>query len=158
LEIAGSAAYINIANTTSQTVAQQQPFYLSNELLKHEMRFNQGSYELKVEQSGVYDLFATIATNEPLQLTVYVNGVPVSSTNFGRDSGASRCYVRQFIALKRGDCVSVHNFLTASATVTTVSSGNGAYVSNNLGFALFKMNPNCDPRPCPPPCIVKKRK
>ena len=87
-----------------------------------------------------------------------MNGVGVSSTNFGRDSGASRCFVRQFIALKCGDVVSVNNFLSASAHVSTVSSGNGQYLSNNVGFALFKMHSNCEPRPCPPPCELKHKK
>ena len=158
LQVAGSSAYINLSDNTSQTVSQNSPFYLSTLDLSKEVAFTQGSYEVKIEQSGVYDLFATVATNEPLQLTIFVNGVGISTTNFGRDSGASRCYVRQFVALKRGDCVSVNNFLSASAFNRTVASGNGNYVSNNLGFCLFKMHSNCDPRPCPPPCVLKKKK
>jgi len=158
LAVAGSAAYINICDSTKQTVAQNAPFYLSTKALEHDINFVQGSYDVKIEQSGVYDLFATVATNEPLQLTVFVNGVGVSTTNFGRDSGASRCYVRQFIALKCGDVVSVNNFLTASPTINTVSSGNGQYLSNNVGFALFKMHANCEPRPKPNPCELKPKR
>jgi len=158
LAVAGSAAYINICDSTKQTVAQNAPFYLSTKALEHDISFVQGSYDVKIEQSGVYDIFATVATNEPLQLTVFVNGVGVSTTNFGRDSGASRCYVRQFIALKCGDVVSVNNFLTASPTINTVSSGNGQYLSNNVGFALFKMHANCEPRPKPNPCELKPKR
>ena len=158
LQVAGSSAYINLTDNTQQVVAQNKPFYLSVTDLKHEMKFKQGSYEVKVEHSGVYDIFATVATNEPLQLTIFVNGVGISTTNYGRDSGASRCYVRQFVALKRGDCVSVNNFLTASATVQTVSSGSGNYVNNNVGLSLFKMHSNCKPRPCPAPCTLKNNK
>lgn len=155
LQVAGSSAYINLTDSTSQAVAQNNPFYLSIIDLKQEIKFTQGTYEVKIEQSGVYDLFATAATNEPVQLTIFVNGVGVSTTNYGRDSGASRCYVRQIIALKRGDCVSMNNYLSASPTVTTVASGYGNYVDNNIGFCLFKLHANCEPRPCPPPCTLK---
>jgi hypothetical protein len=143
LQVAGSSALINLTDNTSQVVAQNQPFYLSNTDLKREIEFRQGSYRVEIEQSGVYDLFATVATNEPVQVTIFVNGCGVSTTNFGRDSGASRCFVRQLIALKRGDHVSMNNYISASATVTTVDSGNGNYVNNSLGFCLFKLHPNC---------------
>jgi len=155
LAVAGSSAYINLCSSTEQMVAQNAPFYLSTNALERDVDFKQGSYSVEIEQSGVYDIFATVATNQPLQLTVFVNGVGVSTTNFGRDSGASRCYVRQFIALKCGDVVSVNNFLSASSDVHTVSSGLGQYLSNSVGFALFKMHANCEPRPCPPPCKCK---
>jgi hypothetical protein len=123
LQVAGSSAYIGIGNNTSQLVAQNQPFYLSNNFIDKNIDFQQGSYSIEIKETGVYDLFVTIATNEPLQMTVFVNGVGISTTNFGRDSGAARCYVRQFVALKCGDHVSIINYLSASSTVSTVSSG-----------------------------------
>ena len=157
LQIAGSSAFANITDNTEQLIAQNQPFYLSTIDHKREVQFRQGSYHVEIDQSGVYDLFATASTNEPVQVTIFVNGVAISTTNFGRDSGASRCYVRQLLALKRGDHVSMNNYLSASATVETVNSGVGNYVNNNVGFCLFKIHSNCEPRPCPPPCCLKKR-
>lgn len=143
LQVAGSSAYIALVNASKQTVTQNQAFYLSIASDVHDVSFLTGSRFLTIQQSGVYDIFAEVATNEPVQIAILVNGVVIPYTTFGRDSGAARCRMRQFIELNKGDQVSVVNNLSASASVTTVSSGNGAYVSSNLLLSLFKAHSIC---------------
>ena len=153
LAVAGSSAYIDIANSCNQVVAKTQPFYWTTESENKNILYKTGDTTVDVVESGVYDIFVEIAVNEPVQISIAVNGVPVPSTIFGRDSGAARVYLRQFLSLNKGDKVSVINNLSASPDVTTVLSGNGQYISNNALINIFKMHPICPPKPCPPkPC------
>ena len=143
LQVAGSTAYMALTNASTQVVNQSQPFYFSTASDIHDVSFLPGAKYVTIQQSGVYDVLAEVATNEPVQITIFVNGVAVPSTIFGRDSGAARCRLRQMVRLLKGDQVSVVNNLSASAFVKTVSSGNGSYVSSNLLFSLFKAHSVC---------------
>jgi hypothetical protein len=131
-------------------VAKTQPFYWTTESEIKNILYKTGDTTLDVVESGVYSLFVEIAVNEPLQISIAVNGVPVPSTIFGRDSGAARVYLRQFLSLNKGDKVSVINNLSASPDVTTVLSSNGMYVSNNALVSMFKLHSICPPKPCHP--------
>jgi len=150
LAVAGSSAYIDIANSCNQVVAKTQPFYWTTESENKNMLYKTGDTTVEVVESGVYNIFVEIAVNEPVQISIAVNGVPVPSTIFGRDSGAARVNLRQLLSLNKGDKVSVINNLSASPDVKTVLSGNGMYVSQNALISMFKMHSIC---PCPPkPC------
>ena len=143
LQIVGSDSYLEMANSTTQSVNQLQPFYWSNVTDKRNVGFVPGDTFLTVTHSGLYNVFAEVATNEPVQIALAVNGVCLPYTIVGRDSGASRCYLREFISLRKGDIVSLYNNKSATPNVTTVSSGNGAYVSSNSLFSLFKLHSIC---------------
>jgi len=144
LQIAGAKAYFSIVNSLIQTVLPNAPFYWSTPVLKeHHVKFTPGDNFLKIEKTGLYDIFADIATNEPLQIALFVNGVAVPITNFGRDSGSNRCIIRQFVALKCGDVISIRNYLSTSPSVTTVSNAGGNNVGNNLLIMAFFLHPIC---------------
>ena len=143
LQIAGSKAYSSVTDTVVKTVPQNGSFYWSTPVVEYKVAFRPGDTFVKIEKTGLYDIFTDIATNEPLQMCLFVNGVPDISTNFGRDSGGNRCAMRQFVALNKGDIVSVHNYLSTSANVTTISNAGGNNIGNNAVFMLFYLHPLC---------------
>jgi len=143
LQIAGSPSYLSIINPSIQTVNQNDPFYFATTVEQKNLAYRPGDYQLEIKESGVYDLFADVATNESLQLSIFVNGVLYPNTTFGRDSGANRCLLRQFIELKRCDVVTVRNYLSASPSVTTVENAGGNYIGNSCVFMLFKLRNLC---------------
>jgi hypothetical protein len=121
----------------------------------------QGSDSIRVEEDGIYDLFADVITNEPAQIAVFVNGTPDLTTVSGRDSGASRTLLRQFIELRRGDLISVRNFESHIGTINTTINAGGELVGQNAQFMLFKLTPLACYKPeppveppCPPPAPV----
>ena len=144
LQIAGCKAHVSIANSFIQTLLPNEPFRWSTPVLKsHHIKYIPGDTFITIEKSGLYDVFADIATNEPLQIALFVNNVAVPITNFGRDSGSNRCVMRQFVALKRGDVISINNYLSTSASVTTVENAGGNNVGNNALFMAFFLHPIC---------------
>lgn len=143
LQIVGSDSYLAMANSSTQSVAQIQPFYWSNVTDKQNVMFVPGDKFLTITHSGLYNVSAEIATNEPVQIAIAVNGVCIPDTIVGRDSGAARCYLRQLVSLRKGDVVALYNNKSATPDVTTVSSGNGAYVSSNSLLSLFKLHSIC---------------
>ncbi len=169
LQLAGTQAYSAVTNSHHEIVSVGEAVDWAHIVLKSNIGFTQGSDSFRVEEDGVYDLFADLITNEPTQFTIFVNGTPELNTVSGRDSGAGRTLLRQFIELRRGDIISVRNFEAHSGDVNTAINAGGELVGQNAQFMLFKLSPLCikppveppvEPPVClpppPPPCPPKK--
>jgi len=144
LQIAGTESYFSIVNSTPQTVLADKPFYLSTNYHIRDAYHQSGKNKILIKESGVYDFFCDICTDEPLQYALAINGVPNDSCIFGRDSGANRCLLRQFVSLKCGDVVTVVNYQSSSGSVTLVSNAGGNYVGHPLVVMAFMLHPTCE--------------
>jgi len=152
LQIDGSESFISMTSALLQSVQQEDAFVWANNLHLKEFKHTQGYTDFCAERSGVYDIFVDIATDEPLQFALFVNGVPDNSTIFGRDSGANRCLMRQFVKLNKGDVLSVRNHDSNAGQVTTVTNAGGNFIGNNMLFMAFMLYPSCcEPECCKPP-------
>ena len=141
LQIAGSKAYLSLTDSSVQTVPQNGSFYWSTPVIPdYNVHFRPGDSHFVVQKSGVYDVFGDIATNEPMQFCMFINGVAEPNTNFGRDSGGNRCLMRQFVRLKKDDVVSIRNFLSTSISITTISNSGGNSIANNAVFMAFLLH------------------
>jgi hypothetical protein len=106
---------------------------------------------------GVYDLFADVAFNEPSQLALFINGTPDLTTVAGRDSGASRLLVRQFVTLCKGDVITVNSYTPSAIYLNTSVNAGGHLLGQNAVFMAFKLSPKCEPcLPCPPKACPPK--
>lgn len=143
LQIAGPKSYFSLTDSLVQNVIQNEAFYWSTNNIKYETQFRPGDTFLTIEKNGVYDIFVDIATDEPVQLGLFVNGVLEPSTNFGRDSGASRTLMRQFIKLKKCDVIAVHNAVSGATSVNTSQNGGGNGIGQNAMFMAFLLHPTC---------------
>jgi hypothetical protein len=158
LQIAGTQAYSSVTNAHHEPVAVGAAIDWAHIVMERNIVHVQGSDTFRIEEDGIYDIFGDVITNEPAQLTIFVNGTPDLSTIAGRDSGAARTLIRQFIELRRGDIVTVRNFESHIFTVNTSVNAGGELVGQNCQFMLFKLSPlpNAKPptEPCPPqpPC------
>ncbi len=145
LQIAGSKSFLSVNSKSVQIVPQNNPFYFCNKFVERDVHYRNGDVKMEIEKSGVYDIFADISTNEPVQLALFINGTADTSTICGRDSGGNRCIMRQFVFLKRGDCVTINNYQSASATVTTSDNSGGHLPGNSVMFMMFLLHPQqCD--------------
>jgi hypothetical protein len=141
LQITGSPAYITTSSTNVEDVAVNNSFsYEINSIIKS-MYHQQGNTDIVIERDGIYDIFSDIITNEPSQLTLFVNGSPDWSTVSGRDSGANRCIIRQIIKLNKGDVISVRNFASHSGTIHTSQNTGGTQIGHPVMFMAFLLCP-----------------
>jgi hypothetical protein len=150
LQIDGSGAFVSLVSGTIQPVTPNDSFVFDTNVHLKEFKHTQGKTEIWVERDGVYDLFVDIATDEPLQYALFVNGVVDPGCIFGRDSGANRCLLRQFVKLNKGDRLEIRNYTSSAGTVHTVANAGGEYIGNNVLFMAFMLHPTC----CEPDCCV----
>jgi hypothetical protein len=157
LQIAGSGAYGSYVSATHQTVAVNKAFDWNNNVINYNLVHQPGTEMVIVERDGVYDIFGDIITDEPAQLTIFVNDVPDLSTVFGRDSGATRCLMRQFVKLNKGDVVTVRNYESSIGALNTAINPGGNLVGQSVLLMLFMLSPNCenDKVHCEPECKKK---
>jgi translation initiation factor IF-1 len=143
LQIAGSKSYLSTVSSSSQLVAIGDEFSWSTNSVQHNLKHTQGHKYAIVENTGLYDLFADIITDEPVQISLYVNGIPETSTIFGRDSGSSRCLMRQFVKLNKGDILTVRNWESNVNPVHSAENAGGHQVGIACIWSLFMLDPEC---------------
>ena len=169
LQITGSPAYLSLHTKDHQEIDINESVYWSYYSLQHNVDFTQGYNFFTIEKDGVYDLFGDIMTNEPGQFTLFINGVPFYPTTSGRESGANRCIMRQFIKLVKGDVLSVRNWESNAGTLNTAINPGGTEPGNSALIMLFLLSnstliiPPCPPiepprPPVEPPCPPKEDK
>ena len=139
--IAGTTSYTSLVASTLQTVNSNDSFYWPTTVLNRDINHIQGHDNITIMKSGLYDVFVDICTDEPLQYALFVNGNVVPNTIFGRDSGANRCLMRQFVLLNKGDNVQVINYLSYANPVNTAENAGGQFISQNALFMAFMLHP-----------------
>ena len=161
LQLTGAKSYFSVNSDTTQLVPVNKSFYWSNNIELYNTWHSQGSDKLIIKISGIYDIFVDISTNESVQFALFINGVPDNAFIAGRNSGANRCLMRQFIKLNKDDVITIVNYASIIGNVTTSSNPGGQLVGNNIqimGFLLCPTYEHCDsdseehckPKPCPP--------
>lgn len=141
LQIAGSPAYVSVSTATPQNVLIGESFNWSTEVVKYETHYKQGMNEIIIKQSGIYDIFVDIITDQSLQMAIFINNLPYDNAIFGRDSGASRTLLRQFIPLNCGDILSVRNYESHIGAVDTAENPGGDFVGQNASLMAFLLTP-----------------
>jgi len=144
LQVAGSPAYINVTSSIAQSLAVNQPLLWELTTIKKDFHHRQCTTSLEVKKDGIYDIFADLITNEPSQLTLFVNGTPDLNTIFGRDSGANRVLMRQFVKLCKGDIVEVRNYESSAGTLHTPLNSGGSRPGHPCFFMTFLLSPDND--------------
>lgn len=139
LQLTGTDSYFNYASTNSQILQLGDAINWEITSLQENVKHLQSTTQTIIEKDGVYDIFADAITSEPSQLTVFINGVPDLDTTFGRDSGANKCLLRQFLKLHKGDVIDIRNYKSTSINVTTSINSGGALPGIPVFFMAFKL-------------------
>ena len=140
LQVEGSSSLFSLVSDSHQKITNGVSVdWTTNQLLRN-VHHTQGKPEIVIEQDGIYDIFFDILTNEPSQLTLFINGVADLSTTFGRESGGARCLMRQFIKLNKCDVLTVRNYESHSTTLTTSINAGGQLVGQSALFMAFRLS------------------
>jgi hypothetical protein len=140
LQIMGSPSYFNYTSTNAQTLNTGDAIFWEVTTLQKDVEHRQATDSLVIHRDGIYDIFADIITAEPAQISVFVNGTPELSTVSGRDSGASRTLLRQFLRLTKGDTVSVRNYESHTPYITTTMNSGGSATGHPVSFMAFMLS------------------
>lgn len=144
----GSDAYWIGFRTSPHTFAIGETFKFPTHGPIRGVHFQQGTDTITVHKDGIYKLFVDINGVAPSQTTVFVNGIPETSTTEGTDSGAGQSSMRQIIALKKGDTVTLVNWQSITPLLTSLNAG-GTQVGIDVNFTGIKIAPL-------PECYYKK--
>lgn len=159
LMINGCDAYGSFYCTSEQDVAIEAPVLFSNSQNVLNMTHVLGTGEIKVQKAGVYLFVFVVSTNQACQFTIFVNGVPDTTTTAGINKGANVLQLRQEIELKVGDIVTVVNHTSATGNVKITSNVGGLLPGINAQLLLTKISvpsaliENLEPEE---PCVLEK--
>ncbi len=169
LQIQGSNNYFGLSSSITQEVEVNNSFRWDNKILdaydgNGKSNHVPGYDYLTIRQDGYYDLLVDIITDQPQQIALFVNGVVVPNAIFGRDSGATRCLLRQTVKLMKNDIITIRNYMSNSGTVNTAENPGGNYIGQSITFMAFllapvELPPLCHPcLPLPPPPMPQASK
>ena len=141
LQIDGAQAYFSVTTATPQSIIVGESFdFATNQVVPYRSQHTQGTTTICIERDGIYNVFADVITNQPSQITIFVNNVPDVTTTFGRDSGGNRCFVRQFMKLRCGDVLTLRNYESALGLIETATNPGGQFVGQVAMFMAFRLS------------------
>lgn len=144
LQIAGTPVIASTNISTYQAIPLGAAIDWEVNKITRESHHTPGMAQVTVHRDGIYTTLVDLITDEPSQITIFVNGVPDLTTVTGRDSGSSKVCLRQFIKLKCGDVLTVHNYESNAGTLKTARNPGGTEPGNSAQFALFRLShDNC---------------
>ena len=136
LQITSSSAYFYVSSSYKQKVLLNAPFIWNENIQVKNIEYDNGIF--KIKESGIYDLFGDIVTNEPLQYILFINGIPDLNSCFGRNSSANRCLLSQFVSFKEGDVFEIRNCSSYSEDIN-INSISFA-IGQSIMFSGFKLS------------------
>ncbi|ATZ80198.1 hypothetical protein BMW23_0139 [Bodo saltans virus] len=144
---AGADALIETQHRSAANFKLNAPLILPVNTLDFKLKHKTGTGDFIICKDGFYKYTAEFETQEPTQLTIFVNGVANLATTFGSDSGASQGAANNILKLCKGDCVQVRNAWSVGSSVDNsidldVNPG-GNYVANNLSVSFKRIAPPC---------------
>ena len=148
LQITGSDSYCNYVSTNSQVLQIGDAIDWEITTLKENVGHRQATSNTVIYKDGIYDIFIDCITSEPSQFTLFINGNPDVETTFGRDSGANKCVMRQFVKLCKGDVIDIRNYSSTSINVTTSLNSGGSLPGIPVFFMIFKLSNIDDDNKC----------
>jgi len=141
LQIEGSTSYMAVSNDILQELTVDSPLDWNNTLVKRHIVHVNGTTTFQITEDGVYEIYSSLASFEPPQVALFVNGTPNMATIFGRDSGGGRLGVNQLLKLYKGDVLTLNNYESHSTLLSTASNAGGNKVGQNCVFNLLRLCP-----------------
>jgi hypothetical protein len=111
-----------------------------------------GGDEFRIFKDGIYKVFYSDSSDQPIQIAFTVNGNLLPGCIAGVNTGAGAVSNRKLIALHCGDVVKVINHISAPGTVNLNENAGGQEVASNSEFTMYRIDGlPCVPPPYPPP-------
>jgi hypothetical protein len=149
MELDGSAPYSSIYSETLQIFNANDLVNWEINGLMRDATHKSGTKDLTVWKDGVYEFSLGIQVAQPAQFTLYVNNLPLTNTVSGSESGSGQVLIRQLVHLKKGDVLSVRNYLSGLNPITTEVNPGGTNPSIDASFVMVRIAPKwCEDKRC----------
>lgn len=157
--IHGISAYCSVFNQCDQVVHPDQAitFALNGNLIKR-VYHQQGSDEVHIHKDGIYKIMYSDTSDQPIQVSVTVNGNILPGGIGGTNDGACQISVRQLLALHDGDIIKVINHTSTSGQINLYENAGGHLVGMNTEFSCYRIDNLPMPIPQHPPHPPKSKK
>ena len=142
LQLEGIDAYGKFFTQSAQTVSIGAPVLFDKCTDTLCIKHVNGTGDVIVEKSGVYNIYAMVATNQVAQFTIFVNANPLPQSTVGINRGASQLTSRVLVELKKGDVITWRNHTTAIPVTLAINPG-GIVAATNAEIQLTRIAPLC---------------
>jgi hypothetical protein len=144
---AGIDTLISAVHKNQQNIKLNAPFLMDTNLVNLNIRHKTGTGDFIIRKNGYYMYSFELNTQEPTQISVFINGCVVVATSIGTDSGASQTVANNILKLCKGDCVQIRNAYSSGSSDNSVNldvNPGGNEVANNVSVAFTKIAPLCN--------------
>jgi hypothetical protein len=97
--------------------------------------------DILVPEDGAYQILFLIESSTSIQMTLFVNGVPIPTTTIGINKGANQLYLHQIMAFKNGDLISLRNHSSNVGPVTISQIAGSSITGINAVFLITRIGP-----------------
>ena len=143
MELDGSSPYSSVYSETLQIFNANDLVNWEINGLMRDVAHKSGTKDLTVWKDGVYEFCFGIQVAQPAQFTLYVNNLPIANAVSGSESGSGQVLIRQLVQLKKGDVLSIRNYLSGLNPITTEVDPGGTNVGMDASFVLVRIAPKC---------------
>jgi hypothetical protein len=140
LNLKGSVAFISACSSTPLTLELNKNMDFNITSLQRDVDFVQGTFSFTIKKAGIYDLSLDLLTNQPHQITQFVNNVADLTTVSGRNSGGSRGMIKQFSKYNAGDVLNYRNYQSSAGNLIMSLNAGGLLVGKNRSIILFYLS------------------
>lgn len=132
----GLAEYGYVYNTVLETVALGGAVsFGSNGILSPGIEHVAGTTDIFVTTPGIYAIDFSTSTVAPSQLTLFVDGVPISGSTYGSGAGTQQNGGQVIASLPAGAVLTLRNYLSSAAVELQPSAG-GTQASTNASILI----------------------
>jgi hypothetical protein len=128
------AEYAYVFNDSAQTVPLETDItFNKNGLLSPGITHALDGAGVEFTTPGIYEVTFSVSGVEPSQMTLFLNGSPVTSSVYGSGAGTQQNTGQVLIQVASGDVLTLRNHTSASAvTLQTLAGGTQTNVNASL--------------------------
>lgn len=132
----GLAEYGYVYNTDLETIALGGAVSFGfNGVLSPGIEHVAGSTDIVVTTAGIYEIDFSTSTVGPSQLTLFVDGVPISGSTYGSGAGTQQNAGQVLASLPAGATLTLRNHLSSAAVELQPNAG-GTQASTNASILM----------------------
>jgi len=137
----GSDCFISVYDDTLQAISVGEAIQFNYFHNAYNIEFNPkvDPSKIMVKKTGVFYIHLQMDVDIPCQFTLFINGVPNTSTVDGTNTGGVQFATTGLLYLKRNDVLQWINYTSAQGIVTRTLNAGGLIPSINSQFTLFKI-------------------
>ena len=144
LMVGGTDAYADIYNTVTETlpIGSAVTFEFNDTLIGFE--HVPSSSEIVACVPGLYFAIYDLCVTDPSQWTLFLNGIPHTSSTQGINTGSVELTSIHTLELNKGDVIDIRNYSSPKGTSLSINvGGDGTIASTNAEIIIFKVAPLC---------------